>query len=238
LALTRVLNDYEIYLRSELLAGHADPYEISSPRDELEKFRFFARQVQEFINQAEQSEVESLRLSVQHLPKDTQDDFWMWNYPIHWDEIFRSTFRFSIVVSLATFLETFMRRLCYRVALVTKSELSAAELEHFTLQDERKFLQAVGRFQKPIQPAWDEIGLFKKIRNVIVHNAGFTAKSKYKKAIETFCRNRSDIRLRYEVIEIDPEFIEFMINQLVEFVDQLGKEFMLLCERTRALENS
>lgn len=236
--MTRVLNDYEIYLRSELLAGHADPYEISPPRDELEKFRFFARQAQEFINQAEQSEVESLRQSVQHLPEEAQDDFWQYHYPVHWDEIFRSTFRFSIVASLATFLETFMRRLCYRVALVTKSELSADNLERLSRKKARKFLETKGDFQKPIQPAWDEIDLFYKIRNVIVHNAGFIAKSTYKDDVEKFCQNRSDIRLRYEVIEIDPEFIEFVINQLVELVDQLRKEFILLCERTRAFENS
>lgn len=236
--MTRVLTDFENHLRSELLAGQADPYEVSSPRDELDKVRFLVCRVESFINQAEQSEVESLRRSIQHLPEEAQGEFWQYHYPVHWEEIFRSTIRGSVIVSLVTFLETSARQLCYRVALVTKSELSAAELERFTLKDARKFLQAVGRFQKPIQPAWDEIGLFNKIRNVIVHNAGFTAKSKYKRAIEKFCRNRSDIRLRYEVTEIDPEFLDFMINQLVEFVDQLEKEFLLFCERTRALEGS
>lgn len=234
--MTRVLNDYEIYLRSELLAGRADPYEISSPRDELEKFRFFARQVESFIDQAEQSEVESLRQSVQHLPKDTQDDFWMWNYPVHWDEIFRSTIRGSIVVSLATFLETFVQRLCYRVALITKSELSFAKGRGSMLTRARKFLQTVGQFQKPNLPEWAEIELFFKIRHVIVHHAGFAAASKDKKLIKNYCLSRSDIQLQHGGIEIKPEFLEFIINQLIGFVDQLEKEFLLLCERTRALE--
>jgi hypothetical protein len=238
LALTRVLTDFENHLRSELIAKRADPYDVSSPRDELEKFRFFARQVELFIDQAEQSEVESLRQSVQHLPKDTQDEFWMWNYPVHWDEIFRSTIRGSVVVSLATFIETFLERLCYRVSLVTESELRASDLKGSTLERTRRFLQVVGHFQKPISSEWEEIGLFYKIRNVIIHNAGFAAKSNYKKAIERFCRNRSDIRLHHDAIEIEPEYLEFMINQLLVFIDQLENEFLLLCEQTRRLGKS
>ena len=236
--MTRVLTDFENHLRSEILTGRADPYELSSPRDELEKFRFFTRQVESFIDQAEQSEVESLRQSVQHLPKDTQDEFWMSYYPVHWDEIFRSTVRGSVVVSLATFLETFVERLCYRVALVKKSELSSANQKGSMLTRSRKFLQSVGNFQKPLLPAWDEIELFFKIRNVIVHNAGFLAKSKYKELIENFCQSRTDIRFTYGFIEIEPEFLEFIINQLVGFVDQLENEFRLLCERTRKLEGA
>jgi hypothetical protein len=235
---TRDLTNFENELRSELLAGRAARWEISSPRDELEEFRFFARKIESLINQAEQSEVESLQQSVQHLPKDTQDEFWMQYYPVHWNDIFRSTIRGSVVVSLATFLETFVERLSYHVAIVTKSELRSADLKGSTLERARKFLQAVGNFQKPISSVWDEIGLFFKIRNVIVHNAGFTTKSHYEKAIEKFCQNRSDIRVHNGVVEIKPEFLEFIINQLIGFVDQLESEFLLLCERTRNLEQS
>lgn len=234
--MTRVLTDFENHLRSELLAGHTDPYETSSPRDELEKFRFFASKVESFIDQAEQSEVEALQQSVQHLPKDTQNEFWMSYYPVHWDEIFRLTIRGSIVVSLATFLETFVERLRYRVALVTKSDLSSADQKGSMLKRARRFLQTVGHFQKPILSEWTEIELYFKIRNVIVHHAGFAAASQYEKLIETFCQNRSDIRLQHGAIEIEPEFLVFVINRLAEFVDQLEKEFQLLCERTRTLE--
>src|SRR5260370_40147322 len=105
-------------LRSDLLAGTADRWEISTPRDELEKFRCFARKSESFIDQAETSEIESLRDSVKHLSKDEQDEFLQWHYPVHWDEIFRSTIRSSVVVSLSSFLETFLTRQCYRVAVV------------------------------------------------------------------------------------------------------------------------
>lgn len=235
--MTRSLTNFENELRSQLIAGRADSWEVSSPRDDLEKFRFFVREIESLVGRAEQSEVESLRESVQHLSKDTQDEFWLWHYPVHWDEIFRSNIRNSVVVSLATFLETFLEQLCYRVALVTKSGLYSTKQKGSTIERARRFLQAVGHFQKPDTSVWTEVGLFFKIRNVIVHRAGFATGSKYEKLIEIFCHNRSDIRLHNGVIEIKPEFLEFIINQLIVFVDQLESEFLLLCEQTRRLEH-
>lgn len=236
--MARVLTDFENHLRTELLTGCTDPYEVSTPRDELEKFQFFVRKIESFIDQAERTEVESLRQSVQHLPKDDQDEFWMYYYPVHWDEIFRFTIRGSVVVSLATLLETFLKRLCYQVALVAKSELSPANEKGSTLTRARRFLKKVGHFKKPASAAWEEIETFFKIRNVIVHERGFAEGSRYKEIIKSFCQKRGDIRLCHGEIEIEPEFLEFTINQLIAFVEQLEDEFRLLCERTRKAEGS
>lgn len=236
--MTRDLTQFENVLRSELIAGHSEPWEISSPREKLEEFQFFARKIESLIDQAEQSEVEALQQSVQHFSKDVQDQFWLSHYPVHWDEIFRSTIRDSVVVSLATLFETFVERLCYRVALVTKSELRSTDLKGSTLERARRFLLAIGHFQKPASSAWDEIGLFFKIRNVIVHSAGFTIDSNYEKPLEQFCQDRNDIRISGGMVEIEPAFLEFLIGKLVEFVGQLENEFQLLCEQARRFEQS
>lgn len=221
-------------LRSDLLAGRADRWEISTPRDELEKFRFFARKIESFIDEAETSEVESLRESVKHLSQDEQDEFFAWHYPVHWDDIFRSTIRGSVVVSLASFLETFLTRQCYRTAVLMQSE--APSFRSDTLKVARKFLEVTGGFQKPCWPEWNEIGLFFKIRNEIVHSPAFGTVSKRKEEIEKFCKDHNGIRLHHGVVEIEPEFLEYIINQLISFVNQLESEFTLLCERTRNLE--
>jgi len=221
-------------LRSNLLAGTADRWGISTPRDELEKFRFFVRKSESFINQAEASEIESLGDSVKHLSKDELDEFWQWHYPVHWNEIFRSTIRSSIVVSLASLLETFLTRQCYRVAVVLEAEVPSFRRD--SLKVARKFLEATGGFQRPGSSEWKEIGLFFKIRNQIVHSPEFGAVSKRNEEIEKFCQDHNGIRLRHGVVEIDPEFLELIINQLISFVDQLESEFTLLCGRTRNLE--
>lgn len=231
--MTRNFSDYEDQLRTELLAGRSDPWDISSPQDELKKFRFFASGIEDLITNAEQSEVEFLRQSVEHLSEEAQGEFWLNHYPIHWNEIFRETIRGSVIVSLATFLETFLDRLCYRVALVMKSELRANDLRGSTLERAQRFLIAVGHFDNPAAPMWDEIGLFFKIRNVIVHSAGFIASAPYQKQIENFCRKRPDIQIVNKAIEIKPKFVEHIIDQLSEFVEHLEEEFRLLCERTR-----
>lgn len=236
--MARILTDFENHLRTELLTVCTEPYDVASPRDELEKFRFFVREIESFVDQAEKSEVDSLRKTIQHIPKDDQDEFWQWHYPVHWDEIFRFTIRGSVVVSLATLLETLLKRLCYRVALVKKDELSSADGKGSTLKRARRFLQKVGHFRKPASAAWDEMETFFKIRNVIVHERGFAEGSRYKEIIKSFCHKRSDIRLHHGEIEIEPEFLEFIINQLIAFVGQLEDEFRLLCERTRKIERS
>lgn len=234
--MTRVLTAFENEMRSDLILGQGNRWEVSSPRDELEKFRFFVRQTETLIDQAKESEVSSLQESIAGWSKEAQDDFWPYYYPIHWDEIFRSTIRRSVVVSLATFLETFLNRLCSHVALVTKSDLKASDLKGSTLERARKYLNAVGKLERPGSTEWDELGLFFKIRNVIVHADGFTLGSSYQKAIEHFCEKRSDIRLAYGSIEIEPAFLEFFIDRLKEFIEQLEGEFRALCEETRRVE--
>lgn len=71
---------------------------------------------------------------------------------------------------------------------------------------------------------------------MIVHADGFTLGSSYQKAIEHFCEKRSDIRLAYGSIEIEPAFLEFFIDRLKEFIEQLEGEFRALCEETRRVE--
>jgi hypothetical protein len=200
----------------------------------LEKFRFFARKTELFVDQAETSEVESLRQSVKHLSKDEQDEFWLSNYPVHWDEIFRSTIRSSVVVSVATFLETLVTRHCYRVAVIMKSE--APEFGRDTLKTARDFLKATGGFQKPRSSEWNEISVFFKIRNELVHSPQVGKLPKRREEIERFCRSHDGIRLHHGVVEMEPKFLEFIIDQLVTFASQLDSEFTLLCERTRNLE--
>jgi len=235
--MTRELTPFESSMRSDLLHGRANQWEVSSPRDELEKFRFFVRQIETMIDQAEESEVSSLQESIAGWSKEAQDEFWPHYYPIHWDEIFRSTIRNSVVVSLATFLETFLDRLCTHVALITRSDLRVVDLRGSTLERARKYLNAVGKFASPNSLAWDELGMFFKIRNVIVHAGGFTLASSYQKAIQQFCEKRKDIHLEHGSIEIESAFLEFLIEQLKTFVEQLEREFKSLCEQTRRLES-
>src|SRR5882762_1020424 len=99
--MTRELTQFQQGLRSDLLLGRGDRWAVSTPQDELEKFRFFVRQIERLIDQAEESEISSLKESVTGLSSEAQDEFWQYNYPVHWDEIFRTTSRNSMIVSLA-----------------------------------------------------------------------------------------------------------------------------------------
>jgi hypothetical protein len=234
----RDLTAFETSLRSNLLAEHGSRWKVSSPRDELEKLRFFARHIELLVDQAEESEIESLKTSVKHLSQDRQDEYWLWNYPVHWDEIFRSAIRSSLVVTLATFIETYLDELCKNVGLVTKCESDSTDGKGSTLVRARRFLKAVGQFQRPTSALWEELGAFLKVRNVVVHTGGFAAGSKYERTIEQFCRLRSDINLSQGTVEIQPEFFEFIINEILMFIEQLESEFLALCERARKLEGT
>jgi len=155
--MTRELTQFQQGLRSDLLLGRGDRWAVSTPQDELEKFRFFVRQIERLIDQAEESEISSLKESVTGLSSEAQDEFWQYNYPVHWDEIFRTTSRNSMIVSLATFLEIFLNRFCYQVSLVTRSDLTAQDLRGSMLERARKYLRTIGKFKKPNSTNWDQI---------------------------------------------------------------------------------
>jgi hypothetical protein len=91
-----------------------------------------------------------------------------------------------MVVSLATFLEIFLNRLCYQVSLVTRSDLTARDLRGSMLERARKYLGAIGKFERPSSARWDEIDSFLRIRHVIVHVGGLTLGTNHQKAIERF----------------------------------------------------
>ena len=232
----RRMDHFKRQLRLDLLAGRAGRWEVSSPRDELEKFRFFLQTTEAFVDEAESSEVETLSEPVKHLPKDAQDEFWMSHYPVHWSDIFRPILRTSVVVSLATFLETFLMRHCYHVAVVIGCD--SPTFGRGNLEIARKFLSANGGFNKPCASEWNEIKAFFQIRNELVHSQQFGTVSKRKKAIEEFCENRSDSRLHHGEVEIEPQFLEYMITQLISFVQQLEREFKMLCERIKSVEQA
>jgi hypothetical protein len=115
-----------------------------------------------------------------------------------------------------------------------RSDLKIGDLRGATLEKARKDLNQVGKFKRPDTKAWNELGLFFKIRNVIVHAGGFTLGSNYHKAIEQFCEKRTDIKLEHGSIEIQPAFLNLLIEQLRAFNEQLEGEFKSLCEQTRS----
>jgi hypothetical protein len=230
----RRMDRFKRQLRLDLLAGRANRWEVSSPREELEKFRFYFRTPEAFVDQAEGSEVETLSQPIKHLPKDAQDEFWMWHYPIHWRDIFRPIHRSSVVVSLTTFVETILMRRCYYVGVIMEGD--SPSLGQDTVKVARKFLSDKGGFQKPSDSEWNEVRVVFQIRNELVHSQELGTVSKRKKAIENFCKNRSDVRLHNGEIEIEPEFLEYIINQLINFIEKLESKFKMLCERTKALE--
>jgi len=160
-----------------------------------------------------------------------------WNYPVHWNEIFRTTIRASIIVSFATFLETYLDRLCSHVELIAKSGLNTHQRGDGTLKRSRKYLTAAGKFSRPSLDAWNGIALFFKVRHVIVHANGFVIGSKHRNAIEQFCQKRADLRLQHGFLEIEPSFLEFLIDRLQDFIRQLETEFRALCEETRQMES-
>lgn len=72
---------------------------------------------------------------------------------------------------------------------------------------------------------------------MIVHAGGLTLGTNHERVTQRFSKGRGDLWLEHGSIEIEPAFLEFLINQLKEFIQGLEGEFRALCDETRQLES-
>lgn len=184
----------------------------------------------------EASEIASLETAAGKSPEEAREEFWSRYYPVHWDEIFRTTLRPSFLISVMSFAETSVTRICDDVQTILRAQIGVRDLRGNLWERSRLFLEAFGNFGAPEAAVWESTARVYAIRNLFVHNDGVPLEGpgrrmrEYTKLVPGFL----ETSLQFE---IGPEFIPYVLATISSFFESLRGQLRDLCTRARTAED-
>lgn len=196
----------------------------------IKELRVYFEILENLITDAESRELDRLAHRADKLPASQQGEFWTWNHPVHWDEIFRTCLRSSFVTLVFAFLEDYLRILCDCSRIIARASIGWKDLKGSTWQRARMFLHRLVGFSQPADELWDRTEKLYKIRNILVHRGGRVEKQE--KDVRTFIEKRDGIEIdQYGTLEVGSEFCIGVVDTVEELVQALQAELKALCQR-------
>ncbi|MFH2218307.1 MAG: hypothetical protein ABII68_01440 [Pseudomonadota bacterium] len=187
--------------------------------DATEAACFYFETLTEFIESQEKKNVQRLEGVAKNLPNSRKSEFWAYNYPCYWKDIFEENLKASFVVSLLSTLEFYLKCVCQILHDGKMKELAKYK---------GNFPDKVKNYLNHCIPEnlsvldWDTIYRLWRIRNVIAHNQGLCSSDRDKKLLEQFVDENDGISMRNGWIQIESVFCKRALIKVTEFGLSLG----------------
>ena len=232
-------NDYlQDAFRDQLIQTQAeDIFGIWPIYEQISRLRFYLQTLEEFIENQEKEEIEALKQRSNSLTQNQQAEFWAWNYPGHWDEVFRGMLRSSFIISLVSVLETRLSQACQAAAIIVRSQIKRSDLKGSVLERSRKFLEVLAKFSEPSPDQWDFLTGIYDVRNVLVHNQGKVYLSWKKQRLSKFIKAQPGLSAPNDFISIEKDFGFSCLGAIQSFLESLQNEIQNLCYRVQQFES-
>jgi len=206
--------------------------------DQIERLRFYLETLEAFISEQEAGEVKPLERHAVAWSEKRRSEFWTHHYPVHWDEIFRTTLRSSFLVSLISFTEDYLAQASRNVEVIAPMPFESSALRGNVFDKARLIFDAFGHFSQPVPAAWQILERIYDVRNVLVHRAGFLETYSYQERVRQFIRQQRGLSEEYGHISLGPEFCPFALEHVKAVLMAVGSELAALCERVRRVEGA
>jgi hypothetical protein len=231
--------ELEDLLRSELLAENGrSGLPLLGFSEEIKRLRYYIDTLEKFIAEEEVDELNPLKADAARLPEGRRGEFWTWNYPVHWDEVFRDNLRSSFLVSVLSFVEGHLSPVCRNVKVIARTPIDSGALKGRVLERSRLFLTAFGSFTHPTAEQWTFIERVYDIRNVFVHHGGYVGTYSHEKRVQQFCSSQPGLRQEQDHIHLHAQFCSLVLDWVQGFFDAIDMELEQLCSRVRQFETS
>lgn len=199
--------------------------------DFLAEAHFYLKTIEEFIEGARTRELDLLEKEADSLSESCRGNFWADYYPIHWETIFEFQFRSSFIVSLASFIEDYIKTVGWEVAIIMRDGKDPCKISCDVLHKLRRFLQKRGGFKEPDDSLWSFLYNTYKLRNVLVHNGGKLHGPRRYKDLTRFIASESGISEEHGFIKIGRLFCEKALRHTQQFVQALHQQQRSFCKR-------
>ena len=77
-----------------------------------EEARFYFDTLVGFIESQEKKSVQHLKQVAGHVPESLKAEFWEYNYPYHWRDVFEENLKTSFIISYFSILEFYLKSIC------------------------------------------------------------------------------------------------------------------------------
>jgi len=140
------------------------------------------------------------------------------------ENVFKYRFRYSIITSLYTLLEVSINQLCDHLKKYEKLPISYRELRGDGIQRAKNYLCKMCAITEPFnRKEWADIQTLNLLRNCIVHADGNIEQTKSPDKLKNRIKVTNHISGNSE-LHIDKEYLLFIINSSIEFLEQIYSE--------------
>jgi len=223
--------------RQEILQGMGIIGPLNAS-EELKRSRFFIETMEQFIASSETAEIKQLEAEAQSLSEDAKDEFWQWNYPIHWQDIFGVRIRSAFCAQLCSQVEATQGDIAHHVQVIERCAIEVKNIKGSTLEQHKLYLTAFAKFEGPLAELWTEMGFVFRIRNVHIHQQGYAGEIAQDKAFSQFLSSLSEVSTQNNFIELKAGSCIALLEITERFHSALIAEYEAYRQRALALEQA
>jgi len=205
--------------------------------EELKRARFFIETMEQYIASSETAEVKLLEAQAQALSPEAKDEFWQWNYPIHWQDIFGVRIRSAFCAQLCSQVEATLGDIAHRVQVIERCTIQVKNIKGSTLDRHKLYLNAFANFEGPGDELWEKMRFVFRIRNVHVHQQGYAGEISQDKAFCKFLASLPEVSTQNDFIELKAGSSTALLEITESFHHALLQEYEKYRKRKQALDN-
>jgi hypothetical protein len=206
--------------------------------EQFKRFRFYLETLEDFISKEETREVAGLEAEALKLSEAARDEFWSIYYPIHYDEIFRSILRSSFLVSVLSFVEISVSKICENVVTIARAPITISDLRGDLWTRASLFLKSFGGFTQPTDEVWNSLKALYDVRNFFVHYAGLVVPKEHRARLSRLTTSLPGFIEKDLGFELDEKFLPGALDTMASFLDSLSGQLNELRQRTLAFEKN
>lgn len=204
--------------------------------EELKRARFFIETMEEFIDSSETAEVKELEAHAASLSEEAKDEFWQWNYPIHWQDIFGVRIRSAFCAQLCSHVEATLGDIAHRVQVIERCPIKVRDIKGSTLEQHKLYLVTFAKFEGPAPELWKKMGYVFRIRNAHIHQQGYDIDIARHKEFASFLGLLPNVGTDNSFIELKAGSCPALLEIVEEFHGALLKEYEAYRQRALTIE--
>lgn len=192
---------------------------------DLDHLRKYAKLIEDLLKNKEEEFNSWIEEKASKLSKDEKDEFYEFHSDDHWElsEVYPNILRGSLFVACISLAEHELISLCKYLHKENKYDLSLDDIKGKGIYRAKIYLNKVVNIENSI--SWNDILIFQKIRNFIVHNRGKLDKSDNAKEVENYVALNPSVKLDdLKRLQFSGMFCLEVIEKLGEFFNKLFQE--------------
>lgn len=154
-----------------------------------------------------------------------------------WDATFPHQLRVSVIVSISSAVEAYLKHLCDDVKEIVRAPISSEDIRGGSTKRAQTFLRAFGGLERPTDSTWNQLHQAAELRNLLVHSGGVLEAVRDLGRVRKLSQAMPGISIDEELgIAIERELCLHYLDLAEHLHDETRGEIQALCSRLKFFE--